>query len=123
MSQPNAQAKYEQCASDIASYNQGIDAAKVKSLDIYGLDGDKDGIVCEALPGAPKNTELTPSPAETETATGSKTSPARKKPTTNRSTPKPSTNTYSRTPIENSTEPFPITEATVRTNPKTLPAN
>ena len=45
-----AQAKYDQCATEIASYNQGTDAAKVKSLDIYGLDGNKNGIVCEALP-------------------------------------------------------------------------
>ena len=48
--QSEAQAKYDQCANDIASYNQGTDAAKVKSLDIYGLDGNKNGIVCEALP-------------------------------------------------------------------------
>jgi hypothetical protein len=45
-----AQAKYDQCANDIASYNADVDAAKVKSLDIYGLDGDKDGVVCESLP-------------------------------------------------------------------------
>lgn len=48
--QGEAQAKYEQCATEIASYNQGTDAAKVKSLDIYGLDGNKNGVVCEALP-------------------------------------------------------------------------
>ena len=48
--QEAAQAKYDICASQIASYNTGLDAAKVKSLDIYGLDGNKNGIVCEALP-------------------------------------------------------------------------
>lgn len=68
-SQPEAQAKYDQCASEIASYNEGTDATKVKSLDIYGLDGDKDGIVCEALPGAPKNIEATPVAADAENAT------------------------------------------------------
>jgi hypothetical protein len=47
--QAEAQAKYDQCATEIASYNQGVDAAKVKSLDIYGLDGNKNGVVCEAL--------------------------------------------------------------------------
>ena len=45
-----AQAKYESCATQVASYNSGLDAAKVKSLDIYGLDGNKNGVVCEALP-------------------------------------------------------------------------
>ena len=34
----------------ITSYNKGVDSNKVKSLDIYGLDGNKNGIVCEALP-------------------------------------------------------------------------
>ena len=48
--QSEAQAKYDMCADQIASYNQGTDAAKIKSLDIYGLDGNKNGIVCEALP-------------------------------------------------------------------------
>jgi hypothetical protein len=48
--QGEAQAKYDQCATEIASYNQGTDAAKVKSLDIYGLGGNKNGVVCEALP-------------------------------------------------------------------------
>lgn len=45
--QGEAQAKYNACADEIASNNPGID---VKKLDIYGLDGDNDGIVCEALP-------------------------------------------------------------------------
>lgn len=48
--QSEAQAKYDQCAQEISSYNQGSDSAKVKSLDIYGLDGNKNGIVCEHLP-------------------------------------------------------------------------
>lgn len=49
--QISAQKKYEQCAIEIASYNENIDSNKIKSLDIYRLDGDKDGIVCESLPG------------------------------------------------------------------------
>lgn len=48
--QPDAQEKYEYCADKIASDNIGTDKSAVKKLDIYGLDGDKDGIVCEALP-------------------------------------------------------------------------
>ncbi len=48
--QAEAQAKYDQCATEIASYNDGVDVAKVRSLDIYRLDGDKDGMVCESLP-------------------------------------------------------------------------
>ena len=47
--QAEAQAKYDQCTDEIASYNDGVDAKKVKSLDLYGLDRDKDGVVCEAL--------------------------------------------------------------------------
>lgn len=48
--QEEAQLKYETCANQIAWYNKGVDSNKVKSLDIYGLDGNKNGIVCEALP-------------------------------------------------------------------------
>ena len=48
--QDEAQVKYETCATQIATYNKGLDSNKVKSLDIYGLDGNKNGIVCEALP-------------------------------------------------------------------------
>ena len=48
--QDEAQSKYDTCADQIASYNTGLDKAKVKSLDIYGLDGNKNGVVCEALP-------------------------------------------------------------------------
>ncbi len=46
-SQSDAQAKYNECADEIAKNNPGID---VKKLDIYGLDGNNNGIVCEALP-------------------------------------------------------------------------
>jgi hypothetical protein len=48
--QPEAQAKYDTCATQIASYNAGQSADSIKNLDIYGLDGNKNGIVCEALP-------------------------------------------------------------------------
>lgn len=51
--QGEAQTRYEYCADKITAANSHIwweDA--VKSLDIYGLDGDKDGIVCEALPAS-----------------------------------------------------------------------
>jgi len=48
--QKEAQAKYEQCADETASNNSGKTTSEIKNLDIYGLDGDKDGIVCEALP-------------------------------------------------------------------------
>jgi hypothetical protein len=48
--QEEAQAKYDQCADEIASNNAGKTASEIKNLDIYGLDHDKDGIVCEALP-------------------------------------------------------------------------
>ena len=45
--QPEAQAKYQECADEVAANNPGID---VKKFDIYGLDGNNNGIVCEALP-------------------------------------------------------------------------
>jgi hypothetical protein len=63
-SQAEAQAKYDQCADDIASYNDGVDAKKIKSLDLYGLDGNNNGIVCESLSGTPTIKEV--APAETE---------------------------------------------------------
>lgn len=47
--QNEAQEIYNTCAAEIEA-NNNID--DVKSLDIYGLDRDKDGIVCEALPAA-----------------------------------------------------------------------
>ena len=48
--QEEAQAKYDQCAEQIASYNAGKTTEQIKNLDIYGLDGNNNGIVCEALP-------------------------------------------------------------------------
>ncbi len=49
--QAEAQEKYDSCAAQITSNNSGLDKAKVMSLDVYGLDRNKNGIVCEALPG------------------------------------------------------------------------
>ncbi len=48
--QPEAQALYDKCAEEIKTYNADLQGKDVKSLDVYGLDRDKDGIVCEALP-------------------------------------------------------------------------
>lgn len=48
--QADAQAKYDQCATQVASYNAGKTADQIKNLDIYGLDGNKNGVVCEHLP-------------------------------------------------------------------------
>ena len=48
--QAEAQAKYDSCADQIGSNNKSLDKAKIMSLDIYGLDGNKNGIVCESLP-------------------------------------------------------------------------
>jgi len=48
--QNDAQSLYDTCAEEIAQNNVNI--GDVKSLDIYGLDRDKDGKVCEALPAA-----------------------------------------------------------------------
>lgn len=50
-SQPEAQEKYSYCADKIADDNDTTGDI-VRSIDVYGLDRDKDGIVCEALPGA-----------------------------------------------------------------------
>jgi hypothetical protein len=47
--QGEAQAKYDTCAEQIARDNN-VDGARVRSVDVFGLDKDKDGIVCEALP-------------------------------------------------------------------------
>lgn len=47
--QDEAQTKYNECAQEVAANNPGID---VKKFDIYGLDGNNNGIVCEALPSA-----------------------------------------------------------------------
>ncbi|MEE9331516.1 MAG: hypothetical protein V3U89_04710 [Methylophilaceae bacterium] len=48
--QEEAQKKYDYCAAQIANNNSGLDQAKIMSLDVYGLDRNKNGIVCEALP-------------------------------------------------------------------------
>lgn len=44
-----AQEKYDYCADKIADDNQTT-KENIRSIDVYGLDRDKDGIVCEALP-------------------------------------------------------------------------
>jgi len=44
-----AQEKYDYCADKIAGDNQTT-KENIRSIDVYGLDRDKDGIVCEALP-------------------------------------------------------------------------
>lgn len=128
-SQAEAQSKYDQCANEIASYNDGVDANKVKSLDIYGLDRDKDGIVCESLSGSPIHaTKVEPVMTDESGSTVPPVTPEPQKPTTSRSSTstksqaKTSTPVYSPTPVLNSTKPFPISTATVRTNPKVLPA-
>jgi hypothetical protein len=46
--QAEAQAKYDMCAQQIARDNN-TSQEQVRSVDVYGLDGDKDGTVCEAL--------------------------------------------------------------------------
>ena len=46
--QEEAQELYNECAAQIEADNANVEDAK--SLDVYGLDRDKDGIVCEALP-------------------------------------------------------------------------
>lgn len=46
--QGEAQKMYDTCADEIAKNNSNI--GDVKTLDIYGLDRDKDGVVCESLP-------------------------------------------------------------------------
>lgn len=48
--QAEAQKKYDYCAAQIAENNSGLDKEKVMSLDVYGLDRNKNGVVCEALP-------------------------------------------------------------------------
>lgn len=48
--QGEAQELYNECAAQIEADNADVEDAK--SLDVYGLDRDKDGIVCEALPAS-----------------------------------------------------------------------
>ncbi|PID70076.1 hypothetical protein CSB37_03640 [bacterium DOLZORAL124_38_8] len=50
--QPEAQSLYNKCAEEIKSYNAHLEGKDVKSFDVYGLDRDKDGLVCEALPAS-----------------------------------------------------------------------
>lgn len=51
-SQDEAQNLYATCAEEIMKNNSGVENAL--TLDIYGLDRDKDGIVCEHLPAMGK---------------------------------------------------------------------
>jgi hypothetical protein len=46
--QGEAQAKYDMCGEQIKKDNPSI--KDLNALDIYGLDGNKNGIVCEANP-------------------------------------------------------------------------
>lgn len=48
--QGDAQDMYELCMRKIKEHNKDVDDTKAVSLDVYGLDGDKDGTVCEHLP-------------------------------------------------------------------------
>lgn len=48
--QSEAQAVYQKCVDRIKAYNADKSADDIMRLDIYGLDGNKNGIVCEALP-------------------------------------------------------------------------
>lgn len=48
--QSQAQSVYQKCADRIKAYNSDKSAEEIARLDVYGLDGDKDGIVCEHLP-------------------------------------------------------------------------
>lgn len=43
-----AQEKYDTCADKIAQDNDTT-SENIRNVDIYGLDRDKDGVVCEAL--------------------------------------------------------------------------
>lgn len=47
--QGEAQAKYDTCGEKIAADNKTT-KENIRNIDVYGLDRDKDGIVCEALP-------------------------------------------------------------------------
>ena len=49
--QPEAQKKYDSCMVQIKENN--VDAKNPSNLDIYGLDWNKNGIVCENLPWLP----------------------------------------------------------------------
>ncbi|MBP6256625.1 hypothetical protein KA405_02650 [Patescibacteria group bacterium] len=47
--QSQAQSVYQKCVDRIKAYNSDKSAEEIARLDVYGLDGDKDGIVCEHL--------------------------------------------------------------------------
>ena len=47
--QSEAQGVYQKCVDRIKAYNSDKSAEEIARLDVYGLDGDKDGIVCEHL--------------------------------------------------------------------------
>ena len=49
--QSEAQEKYAYCADKIAADNDTTGEI-VRSIDVYGLDRDKDGTVCEVLPNS-----------------------------------------------------------------------
>lgn len=125
-SQPEAQAKYEQCATEITSYNVWVDTAKVKSLDIYRLDGDKDGIVCESLPGAPIQEEVkVETPVKKTTVSTQKKSTKTSAPTTSTNVKKENkvetSGTFQTTPLLRTGKPYEMTEASDRSTPKALP--
>ncbi len=50
--QTDAQKKYDQCANQIKENNPNI--TNINAFDIYGLDKNKNGIVCEHLPKTAK---------------------------------------------------------------------
>ncbi len=54
--QAEAQAKYDTCAEKIAADNNATKDA-VRNIDVFGLDKDKDGIVCESLPKSLKTAQ------------------------------------------------------------------
>lgn len=49
--QSEAQEKYDFCGEKIAADNKTT-KENIRNIDIYGLDRDKDGVVCESLPKA-----------------------------------------------------------------------
>ncbi len=118
--QAEAQTKYNQCATEIASYNTGIDTKKLVSLDIYRLDGDKDGIVCESLPWIPKeeikNETVTQKAPPPKKKSSPSQAPAKTQPTTK------TTGTFQTTPVLRTSNAYEMTEASNRSTPKALPA-
>ncbi len=121
--QEEAQSKYDQCANEIISYNQDVDIAKIKSLDIYRLDGNKNGIVCEALPNIKKEIIKIDTPPEGKTIPLKPTtqSSTTKKNKTSTTTTTAKTPTYSNTPLLRTSNSYPISTATIKTNSQVLP--